>query len=61
MSKIILVVLNLFAFFIYNIFFGGDVTINQNFPETIKAGESFTIEIEIEKGDRDGFAKWQQS
>ena len=61
MSKIILVVLNLFAFFIYNLFFGGDLTIVQNFPDTIKAGESFTIEIEIEKGDREGFAKWQQS
>ncbi|MEQ8623908.1 MAG: hypothetical protein RJQ00_08870 [Vicingaceae bacterium] len=61
MGKIILVVVNLFAIFAYNLFFGGDVTIEQSFPESIKAGESFTIEITIEKGDRSGFAKWQQT
>jgi len=61
MGKIILVVVNLFAIFAYNLFLGGDVTINQSFPESIKAGESFTIDITIEKGDQSGFAKWQQT
>ncbi len=61
MAKVVLLTINIFAIFIYNIFFGGDVTIEQRFPESINAGESFIIEIEITKEDRDGFAKWQQS
>ena len=61
MGKIILVVVNLFAIFAYNLFFGGDVTIKQSFPESINAGDSFTIDVTIEKGDRNGFAKWQQT
>jgi hypothetical protein len=61
MSKIVLVTINLLAFLAYQLFFGGDVTVEQNIPQSIQAGETFLIEVNINKGDRNGFAKWQQS
>lgn len=61
MTKAILVAFNLFFILIYKLFLGGDLNIEQNLPEKINAGESFTLEVTIEKGSREGFAKWQQS
>lgn len=61
MTKAILIALNLFFILIYKLFLGGDLSIEQKMPEKINAGESFTLEIIIDKGDREGFAKWQQS
>lgn len=61
MTKPLLVALNLFFIFAYKVFLGGDLTINHNVPEQVTAGEVFTVEITIEKGDREGFAKWQQT
>jgi len=61
MTKLIIVSINLFALLAYKLFFGGDVSVEQKIPESINAGETFEIEIIIEKGDRDGFAKWQQA
>ncbi|MCB0396442.1 MAG: hypothetical protein KDD36_07300 [Flavobacteriales bacterium] len=37
-----------------------DVTITQNFPATVKAGETFTVDITIVKGELAGLAKLQQ-
>ena len=61
MAKVLLVAINLIALITYKLFFGGDVTVDQNFPEMVNAGETFTIDVTIEKGDRQGFAKWQST
>lgn len=60
MGKFILFSLNLIFLVTYKFFFGGDVEIDQNIPSQVNAGEFFTIEISIDKGEREGFAKWQQ-
>ena len=36
------------------------IKVNQNFPETIKAGEEFVVTIEIHKSEISGFARIQQ-
>jgi outer membrane biosynthesis protein TonB len=61
MAKFAIISLNLLAIVIYNLFFGGDVNVDQKLPENVMAGESFIMEVVIEKGDRQGFAKWQQT
>ena len=60
MSKLILVGFNFLILFTYKIFFGGEVTIEQKMQPNIKPGESTIVELVITKGDREGFAKWQQ-
>lgn len=60
MLKSAIIGLNVIALLTINYFFNEDVTISQKLPNEIKAGESFLIEITIDKGDRQGFAKWQQ-
>lgn len=61
MFKAILISINLVALIAVKLFFGGDINIEQKLPETINAGETFTVEVTINKGDREGFAKWQQT
>jgi len=61
MTKALLVALNLLFFLTYKLFLGGELSIEQDFPETANAGETFTVEVTINKGDREGFAKWQQT
>lgn len=60
MFKATVITLNLIALVAIKLFFGGDISVEQKLPESIKAGETFTIEITINKGDQEGFAKWQQ-
>ena len=60
MGKFILFSLNLIFLVTYKFFFGGEVLVSQDFPSQIASGETFTIEVTIEKGEREGFAKWQQ-
>ena len=60
MTKIAVVIANLFLLVGVRFFFEGDVQVNQSIPENAAAGETFTVEINIEKEDRAGFAKWQQ-
>lgn len=61
MTKALLVALNLLFLIAYKLFLSGDLTIDQKVPEQVNAGESFLVEITIDKGDREGFAKWQQT
>lgn len=60
MGKFILFSLNLIFLSAYHFFFGGEVAIDQQLPAQVNAGEKFTVEIQITKGEREGFAKWQQ-
>jgi len=60
MTKIAIVIANLFLLIGVKFFFEGDVQVHQSIPENAAAGETFTVEINIQKEDRDGFAKWQQ-
>ena len=41
-------------------FFSTDVTLNLNMPEMANAGNEFLVEITINKGDVEGFARFQQ-
>lgn len=61
MAKIGIISFNLIAILLYNLFLGGNVTVVQNMPDEIYAGQVFTIDVKITKGDQFGFAKWQQS
>lgn len=61
MAKIFLISMNLIIVFALKIFFGGDVKIEQKMQDTIKPGETLNVTLEITKGDREGFAKWQQT
>lgn len=60
MAKIGIISLNLIAILIFKLFFNDVVTVNQNIPDEIYAGQTFTIEVEVNKGEHEGFAKWQQ-
>ncbi|MFT6166436.1 MAG: hypothetical protein ACJAV5_000070 [Vicingaceae bacterium] len=53
--------MNIIIVFALKIFFGGDVKIEQKMQDTIKPGETLNVTLEITKGDREGFAKWQQT
>lgn len=60
MGKITFIIVNFLFLLGYNIYFGGEVTAEQKLPSEILRREKFTIEVNINKGDREGFAKWQQ-
>ncbi|MBL4710546.1 MAG: hypothetical protein JKY48_19125 [Flavobacteriales bacterium] len=60
MAKLSLISLNVLLVFALKIFFGGDVTIVQKMQPNIRPGDTLMVELEITKGDREGFAKWQQ-
>lgn len=60
MTKLLIVGFNLVILISYKIFFGGDVSATQHIPDQAKPGETFMVKVEIKKGDREGFAKWQQ-
>jgi hypothetical protein len=60
MLKNIVLLLNLFILLIYQALVSNTVSVNQKSPESIKAGEEFTVEISISKGTVAGFAKFQQ-
>ena len=61
MSKLFLISINIFVVFAFKLFFGGDVSIEQRMQDTITPGDTLNVTLEITKGDREGFAKWQQS
>lgn len=61
MAKLGIISINLIAILLYNIFLGGNVQVVQTMPDEIYAGQTFTIDVKISKGDQYGFAKWQQS
>lgn len=61
MSKLFLISINIFVVFALKIFFGGDISIEQKMQDTITPGDTLDVTLEITKGDREGFAKWQQS
>lgn len=61
MVKFAVIGLNLIAILSLKFFFAEEVTVEQNIPEQVQAGESFMVEVTINKEDREGFAKWQQS
>ncbi len=61
MVKFAVIGLNLIALLSLKFFFAEEVTVDQNIPDKVQAGESFVVEVTINKEDREGFAKWQQS
>ena len=61
MGKVALFSLNMIFLVAYNFFFGGEVEVKQVLPDQVTAGEKFDVEITINKGEHEGFAKWQQN
>jgi hypothetical protein len=60
MIKQLILLLNLIAVIIYNAIFPSGVTIENKTPESIKPGEEITVEIIINKGEVNSFAKFEQ-
>ncbi len=61
MAKIFLISINILLVFALKIFFGGDVKVEQKMQDAIRPGDTLNVTLEITKGDREGFAKWQQT
>lgn len=61
MAKIFLISINILVVFALKIFFGGEVKVEQKMQDTIRPGQTLNVSLEITKGDREGFAKWQQT
>lgn len=60
MFKTIILLLNFLLLFAYQTIFEEDIRVEQDFPQYVNAGDTFTVEIQINKSDYLGFAKWQQ-
>jgi len=56
-SIVIPVILSVLALFS---FISSQVTLDLNMPESAKAGDEFVVEVTINKGDNEGFARYQQ-
>lgn len=59
MIKNLFLLFNIFIILVYQFLAGDEVTIVQNVPEKVNAGEEFVVEITINKGSVSGFAKLQ--
>lgn len=59
MIKLFFVLFNILGVIAFN-FKYDKVTISQEFPHNIAQGESFVVKLLIEKGQYNGYAKWQQ-
>lgn len=60
MIKYLLIFFNVAALCVYNFVFDGDVSVTPKSPDVASAGSEFVVELVINKGDVQGFAKLQQ-
>lgn len=59
MIKAVFIIFNLLGILAYQ--FNSDlVSVTQIIPDKISPGQSFIVELQINKGSHNGFAKWQQ-
>lgn len=59
MLRYIIIVFNLVGILFMNLF-SGDITLKIDAPNEVTAGTEFTVAITINKGETDGFARFQQ-
>jgi cell division septation protein DedD len=60
MVKYLFIFINSISLFLYSLFSGdGGISITNNFPASIKPGETVKVEVRIVKGGMSGFAKMQ--
>lgn len=60
MIKYLFVIINSFALFLFGLFNTEDgITLTSNIPTTITAGQEIAVELVLNKGDLDGFARFQ--
>ena len=57
--KSLLYITSVFAISFLGIFAESELSVNFKIPEKIKSGESFVLDIEIDKGDIENFSKLQ--
>jgi hypothetical protein len=60
MIKQLILVIQIFGLFFYQLLFTGDLTVTQKIPDSITQGTEAVVEITLNKGDITGFAKVQQ-
>ncbi|HEX2396003.1 MAG TPA: hypothetical protein VHI78_11705, partial [Bacteroidales bacterium] len=60
MVKLIVTLLNLLVIFALQIF-PGDVSVRLDVPSEVQAGSEFDVKITLNKGNLDGFSRFQQS
>jgi len=60
MIKQLILLIQVFGLFFYQLLFTGDLTVTQKLPESITQGNEAIVEITIKKNDITGFAKVQQ-
>jgi len=60
MVKSILLLFNMLGFFLLNLFFSGSVGLNMVAPKEVNAGKEFEVEVTLDKGDINSFARFQQ-
>ncbi len=61
MVRIVLIVINIFVVFSLNLFKSEEVKTHLEVPETVQAGEEFTVKVTIDKGNISGFSRFQQN
>jgi hypothetical protein len=59
MIKYLILLFNIFGILIINLF-SGDIILKVDAPNEVIAGTEFTVSITINKGETDGFARFQQ-
>jgi hypothetical protein len=59
MIKYLFLILNFIGLLLINLFFG-DVTVSINAPNEVAAGDSFTVEVTINKSDLNSFGRYYQ-
>ncbi len=57
--KSIFILVNLVALLLFNTFTGQNIEIKVNIPDSVIAGTTVEVEVQIQKGDLKGFARYQ--
>jgi cell division septation protein DedD len=60
MVKLTALLFNSIALFFYQLLFTDNISVTPKFPQQVKAGDEFVVEVTINKGGYTGFAKIQQ-
>lgn len=56
--KSIFILVNLVALLLFNTFTGQNIEIKVNIPDSVIAGTTVEVEVQIQKGDLKGFARY---
>lgn len=60
MVKSLVLLFNMLGLFLINLLFSGSVSLNMVAPKEVNAGKEFEVEVTLDKGDVNSFARFQQ-